>query len=319
MATTATLDMLDVTVLEPRMKHPTIFEWFDALRAGEGFIIHNDHDPKPLYYQLLGERGNIFTWEYLQQGPEIWEVTITKLALTDKESIGELVAKDFRKAQVFKKYGIDFCCGGKKTLEQACQEKGINPVTVEQELSAIPESNTTGDTDFKTWDLTFLADYIVNIHHKYAREAIPTLQEYTTKIAHVHGAHHPELVQVAKHFTNIANELESHMPKEERVLFPFIKQLNAASQKGEKVDRPAFGSIQNPINMMEMEHEAAGGELEAIRALTNNYALPADACGTYRVAFAKLQEFETDLFQHIHLENNILFPKAIALEKEVLK
>lgn len=319
MEATQTIDVLDVTVLEPSAKHPTIFEWFDALKAGDAFIIHNDHDPKPLYYQLLGERGNTFKWEYLQQGPDVWEVKIAKITPTEEESIGELVAKDFRKAQVFKKYGIDFCCGGKKSLSKACEEKGLNPEVVKRELNAIPESNTVQDTDFQSWDLSFLADYIVNIHHAYVREAIPALYEYTTKIARVHGANHPELIQVAKHFTNVANELESHMPKEERVLFPFIKQLNEARKKGEKLDKPAFGSIQQPINMMEMEHEAAGGELEAIREITNNFTLPEDACGTYRVAFSKLQEFETDLQRHIHLENNILFPKALALEKEILK
>jgi regulator of cell morphogenesis and NO signaling len=316
-----TIEKLDVTVLEPRMKHPTIFNWFDNLNGGEAFVIHNDHDPKPLYYQLLGERGNTFKWEYLLQGPEIWEVKISKLTPEEGETVGELVAKDYRKAQVFKKYGIDFCCGGKKSLKQVCEEKGINPETVESELNAMPETGSAAarGNEYEKWDLGFLGDYIVNVHHTYVREAIPTLYEYTTKVARVHGGRHPEVVEVAKHFVNIANELEAHMPKEERVLFPFIKQMVEAKKSGVKIDRPAFGSIQNPINMMEMEHEAAGGELEAIRNLTNDYTLPADACATYRVMFSKLQEFEEDLHRHIHLENNVLFPKALELEKEVLK
>ncbi|WP_066834788.1 iron-sulfur cluster repair di-iron protein [Rufibacter ruber] len=318
MITTETIDILNVTLLEPRLKHPTIFDRFDRLGGGEAFIIHNDHDPKPLYYQLLGERGNVFKWEYLGQGPEVWEVKITKLAPAEGETVGELVAKDFRKAQVFKKYGIDFCCGGKKSVAQACEEKGVSQEQLERELGALPDTSAVAETDFASWDPSFLADYIVNIHHKYVREAIPALYEYTNKIARVHGSRHPELVQVANHFVNVANELESHMPKEERVLFPYIKQLNEAKQKGAKLAPAAFGSIQNPINMMEMEHEAAGGELEAIRTLTNDFTLPEDACATYRVAFAKLQEFEKDLHRHIHLENNILFPKALELEKEVL-
>ncbi|MBA9075689.1 iron-sulfur cluster repair di-iron protein [Rufibacter quisquiliarum] len=318
MITTENIDILNVTLLEPRLKHPTIFDRFDRLGGGEAFIIHNDHDPKPLYYQLLGERGNVFKWEYLGQGPEVWEVKITKLAPAEGETVGELVAKDFRKAQVFKKYGIDFCCGGKKSVAQACEEKGVSQEQLERELGALPDTSAVAETDFASWDPSFLADYIVNIHHKYVREAIPALYEYTNKIARVHGSRHPELVQVANHFVNVANELESHMPKEERVLFPYIKQLNEAKQKGAKLAPAAFGSIQNPINMMEMEHEAAGGELEAIRTLTNDFTLPEDACATYRVAFAKLQEFEKDLHRHIHLENNILFPKALELEKEVL-
>ncbi|WP_266202986.1 iron-sulfur cluster repair di-iron protein [Pontibacter kalidii] len=319
MAMTQTIETLDVTVLEPRMKHPTIFQWFDNLKGGEAFIIHNDHDPKPLYYQLLGERGNVFKWEYLEQGPEVWEVRISKLTPEEGETVGELVAKDFRKAQVFKKYGIDFCCGGKKSVKQVCAEKGISQDELEAELLAMDEAEKAREAEYDKWDLGFLADYIVNMHHTYVRESIPALYEYTTKIARVHGSRHPELLEVVKHFTNVANELEAHLPKEERVLFPYIKQLEEAKKNGVKLDTAAFGSVQNPINMMEMEHENAGSELEKIRELTNGYTLPADACATYTVAFKKLKEFEDDLFRHIHLENNILFPKAIEMEKEVLK
>lgn len=308
---------IDVTVLEPRMKHPTIFARFDELQGGESLIIHNDHDPKPVYYQLLGERGNIFKWEYLEQGPEIWEVRITKNTAEEGETIGELVAKDYRKAQVFKKYGLDFCCGGKKSVKAACEEKGIDADKVERELNAFTDTPAPKTENYDNWGLGFLGDYIVNKHHSYVVESLPALTEYTTKIARVHGERHPELLEVARHFAAVAAELTSHMPKEERILFPYIKQLEEAKKNGTKMDRPAFGTIQSPINMMEMEHEAAGNSMEAIRSLTNNYELPADACATYRVAFSKLQEFEDDLFNHIHLENNILFPKAIALEKEL--
>ena len=313
-----TIDFLDVTVLEPRQKHPTIFNRFDALAGGEELVIHNDHDPKPIYYQLLGERGNIFKWEYLSQGPEIWEVRITKLTPEEGETIGELVAKDYRKAEIFKKYGLDFCCGGKKSVARACQEQGISPVQVEQELNALTETPVARAQNFAAWDLSFLADYIENTHHTYVREALPALTEYTTKIARVHGEKHPELIEIARHFAAIAGELNAHMPKEERILFPYIRRINEANKASLTVVTPGFGSIQNPINMMEMEHEAAGNSLEAIRELSDNYTVPADGCTTYRLAFAKLQEFESDLFQHIHLENNILFPKAIALEQQVL-
>jgi regulator of cell morphogenesis and NO signaling len=313
-----TIDLLDVTIIEPRLKHPTVFNKFDSLAGGESFVIHNDHDPKPLYYQLLGERGNIFKWEYLAQGPEMWEVRITKLTPEEGETIGELVAKDYRKAEVFKKYGLDFCCGGKKSVARACREKGISPAQVEQELNALTETPLSRAQNFAAWDLNFLADYIENNHHTYVREALPALTEYTTKIARVHGERHPELIEIARHFAAVASELNAHMPKEERVLFPYIRRLNEAEKVGASVVRPGFGSIQNPINMMEMEHEAAGNSMEAIRELSNNYTLPADACTTYRLAFAKLQEFEADLHQHIHLENNILFPKAVALEQKVL-
>jgi regulator of cell morphogenesis and NO signaling len=313
-----TLDVLDVTVLQPREKHPTIFRRFDSLKGGEHFIIHNDHDPKPLYYQLLGERGNVFKWEYLEQGPEVWQVRLTKMTPEEGETIGELVAKDYRKAEVFRKFGIDFCCGGKKSVRTACEEKGLDAALVEQELLVLAEGPALRTQNFDTWDLTFLADYIENTHHTYVREALPALTEYTTKIARVHSERHPELIAVAEHFAAIANELNAHMPKEERVLFPYIRQLVSAKKEGASIDRPPFGTIQNPINMMEMEHENAGSSLEAIRELTGDYTLPADACATYTLAFAKLQEFEQDLHQHIHLENNILFPKALELEKGLL-
>jgi regulator of cell morphogenesis and NO signaling len=311
-------DVLDVTVIEPRMKHPAIFTKFDSLAGGEHFVIHNDHDPKPLYYQLMGERGNTFKWEYLLQGPEIWEVRISKLSPEAGETIGELVAKDYRKAEVFKKYGIDFCCGGKKTVARVCNEKGLDQAQVEQDLQALAETPVARTQNFAAWDLSFLADFIENTHHTYVRETLPALTVYTTKIARVHGDNHPELHAIAKHFAAVASELTAHMPKEERILFPYIRQLNEAGKAGTLVAPAAFGTIQNPINMMEMEHEAAGNSMEAIRELTHNYTLPADACTTYQLAFAKLQEFEADLFQHIHLENNILFPKAVELEKKVV-
>src|SRR6185503_18067162 len=156
------LDVLDVTVIEPRLKHPTIFEKFDSLEPEEGFVIHNDHDPKPLYYQLLAERGQTFTWEYLENGPEVWQVKIAKRADTDDvETIGEMVAKDYRKAQVFKNMGIDFCCGGKKTIAEVCKKKGIDPVEVERQLSSIKGENTSSETDFQKWDIGFLTDYII--------------------------------------------------------------------------------------------------------------------------------------------------------------
>jgi regulator of cell morphogenesis and NO signaling len=314
------METLDVTQIEPRLKHPTIFQRFDALQGGESFIIHNDHDPVPLYYQLIAERGEIFEWEYLLKGPEIYEVKITKLNAGQKsETIGELVATDYRKAEVFRKFGLDFCCGGKRTVREACEKKGINPDEVEAELASV-EKQESGNRhlDFNNWELDFLTDYIINTHHRYVREAIPMLDELSQKVARVHGDVHPELIQIEKHYREVSEELTMHMQKEEYILFPFIKTLAAAKRNGEKVAAPGFGTITNPINMMEAEHVNAGENLVAARELSNNYTLPHDACNSYRILFAKLDEFERDLHQHIHLENNILFPKAIALEKDLL-
>jgi len=314
------METLDVTKIEPRLKHPTIFQHYDALLGGEAFIIHNDHDPKPLYYQLIAERGETFNWEYLDEGPEFWKVRITKLNLGEKSStIGELVAADYRKAEVFRKFGLDFCCGGAKTLKDACSKRGVNVEEVEAALEQIENMPITSGQDFNSWSLDFLADYILATHHKYVVNSLPMLYELTRKVARVHGDRHPELLEIASHFNNVAEELSSHMQKEEHILFPYIKELYNAKVAGSKISPPPFGTIQNPINMMEAEHVAVGDEFETIKTLSNNYTLPVDACTSYRVLFSKLEEFEKDLHQHIHLENNILFPKAIELEKELLE
>ncbi|MGH2646253.1 MAG: DUF542 domain-containing protein, partial [Ginsengibacter sp.] len=155
-------NILNVTLIEPRLKHPTIFVRFDELIPGESLIIHNDHDPKPLYYQLLGERGNIFNWEYLQDGPQLWRVKISKkLSGEVDETLGEIAAKDLRKAEVFKKYGLDFCCGGKKTVKEACAEKGLAVTKIEQELLTVDKNITRQlSLPYNNWCLAFLIDYI---------------------------------------------------------------------------------------------------------------------------------------------------------------
>lgn len=314
-----TINIIDVTLIEPRLKHPTIFENFDALGHGQAFIIHNDHDPKPLYYQLLGERGNIFNWEYLEEGPDYWKVKIAKLSPGDKEStIGELVTKDYRRAEVFKKYGLDFCCGGKKTLLQVCTAKRLDIVQIEKELSELDHVSVLPSEDYGNWDISFLADYILNTHHKYVKHAIPVIYEYTQKVAKVHGEEHPETIAIAEKYLMIVDELNRHMCKEEDVLFPYIKHLSVANNNRMKVEPSPFGTVENPINMMEHEHDIVGNMIGQIRELSNNYTPPADACTTYKLCYSKLREFEEDLHKHIHLENNILFPKAIKLEKELL-
>lgn len=312
------LDILDVTVIEPRFKHPTIFDKFDSLLGGEAFIIHNDHDPKPLYYQLLAERGQVFNWDYLESGPDIWQVKIAKKTESETtETIGEIVAKDYRKAQVFKNLGIDFCCGGKKTIAEVCDKKGIDPAEVERQLEAVKGEAADSEHDFQNWDLGFLSDYVINTHHRYVRDNTPFILEISQKVARVHGDRHPELVHVAQLFERIANDLTLHMVKEEKILFPFIKELAQVYNSGGMVPWADFGKISVPIQVMDSEHEQVGGDFETIRAITGNYTLPADACSSYTILFKKLEEYENDLHRHVHLESNILFPKAIQLEKEL--
>ena len=303
-------NVLNVTLLEPRQKHPGIFARFDQLAPGQSLTIHNDHDPKPLYYQLLGERGNIFDWEYLEQGPEWWKVRISKkISGEADESLGALAAKDLRKAQIFKKYGLDFCCGGKKTVKQACAEKGLDVTKIEQELQQADKMPATRPLPYNEWSLDFLADYIVNTHHSYVKKVLPDLRSYAAKVARVHGTQHPELLDIHQLVENLSSELSEHLVKEEQLLFPYIKDMVSATAKQDI-------GIEDPVRMMETEHEMAGRDLEQIRALSNNFSLPGDACASYSLLYRMLEEFEDDLHIHVHLENNILFPKALQLQKK---
>ena len=184
--------------------------------------------PKPLYYQLLAERGNIFTWEYLEKGP-VWRVKIKKND-GNVETLGEIATKDLRKAEIFKKYGLDFCCGGKKTVQQACAEKGIDVTKIEEELRNADKNPVTRPLPYNDWNLDFLADYIVNTHHSYVKNSLPELRTYAAKLARVHGGRHPELLPVQQIVEEIAQELTDHMVKEEMVLFPFVKELVSAKK-----------------------------------------------------------------------------------------
>jgi|SRR5690606_23799294 len=309
-----TIETLDVTQIEPRLKHPTIFEHFDALKPGESFMIHNDHDPKPLYYQLLGERGAIFTWEYIEQGPQSWLVKIAKNKADDEgvvETVGSIAAKDYRKAEVFKKLGIDFCCGGEKSLKDASEEAGITEEQLKAELEKADTVTTSASQDYSKWKLDFLADFIVNTHHEYIRENATVITGLAEKVAQAHGSQHAELWPLAQRVNALFKDLLEHIEKEEQTLFPQIKTLVANQKLG--LSKPAENTIDAVIKAMHEEHDHAGDDLKYLRKITDNYTLPAEACNSYTYLFEKLKEFENDLFKHIHLENNILFPKAVAL------
>lgn len=312
-------NVIVVPNIEPRLKHPTIFARFDELEGGETLFIHNDHDPKPVYYQLLGERGDIFTWEYLEQGPVWWKIKITKRKPGEgSETLGELATKDLRKAQVFKKYGLDFCCGGKKTVKEACLEKGIDVTIVEQELQQSDKMQATFHAlPYNDWGIDFLADYVVNTHHAYVRKNLPEIRKYAHKVKEVHGQSHPELHKVYELVEAIHTELTEHMHKEETIVFPYIKQIVQAKNNGTPLPKESFGSVNNPIKEMITEHEEVGNNLAEIHAITKDYTLPNDACASYGLLYRMLAEFEEDIHLHIHLENNIMFPKAIDMENSI--
>ena len=231
-------------------------------------------------------------------------------------TVGQLVADDFRKAEVFKRHGIDFCCGGNIPLAQACAEKNADMQTVQAELEEIDNKRSAAQEDFNSWELGLLIDHIVGVHHVYVKKANPTIREFVNRVKTVHGENKPNVAEISHRFDALAQELEQHMHKEEMILFPYIKQMVQAKKDGTKLD-PPFGTVQNPINMMLEEHDSAGNELEALQKLTEDFTPPKGACATHKVSYEQLKEFADDLMRHIHLENNILFPKAVALESSL--
>jgi regulator of cell morphogenesis and NO signaling len=228
----------------------------------------------------------------------------------DTTIIGDIVAADFRTAGIFAQFGIDFCCGGRVSLAEACRAATVNPAEVIRALDALPLTNADDD-DAARWPVVRLVDHIVSVHHRYVREALPLIAGYLAKLESVHGARHPELARVSARFEAVAVELRQHMMKEEHVLFPYVVELAA---DGERCGPSPFGTVENPIRMMEREHREAAEGLRAIRELTGGYTPPADGCTTYAVCMAELARFERDLHRHVHLENNVLFPRAIEAE-----
>lgn len=237
--------------------------------------------------------------------------------LQDK-TVADVVTENIKAAHVFKKYGIDFCCGGGVSIKKACEKAEIDPVLVETEILNL-ENIKDRALDFNSWKLDFLTDHIINVHHGYVEESSPLLLQYSQRVNHVHGHHYTELSEIESLVKQVVQELAAHMKKEELILFPFIKKLVKAEREGTEVPPIHFGTVENPIKMMEAEHEEAGEILRKIAKLSNNFTPPQGACNTYKAFYSKLEEFEQDLHQHVHLENNILFPKALKLEKTLKK
>jgi regulator of cell morphogenesis and NO signaling len=231
-------------------------------------------------------------------------------------TLGEIVKQDYRAAAVFEKYALDFCCMGTQNFSDACKTVNIEPSIVMNELQKLAHERNDS-TDFDSWPLDLLVDYIYKRHHAYIEEKTPLLNQYLDKISRVHGARHPELLQLRDIFREIGGELTVHLKKEELMLFPYIKKLEHARNQDGAISKPLFSSVNDMVHMMKDDHSAEGEKFKTIVALTNNYAVPADGCNTYKVTYELLQEYEKDLHIHIHLENNILFPKAVQLDEQL--
>jgi len=229
------------------------------------------------------------------------------------KTIGEIVAADYRTATVFEHHGIDFCCGGKVALGTICAEKGLDLATITRELEVVLSEPAERSQNYSSWALPFLADYIVNTHHVYLKENDEQIAAYARKIAGVHGAHHPEVIRIATIFDKIATDMTGHLKEEEEVFFPAIKRVDAARISGNTPDEKDLETIRVSLLKLLREHEEIGDAVHEIRHLSKDYAIPADVCNTFMLTYRKLKEFEDDLHKHVHLENNILFPKAAEL------
>jgi regulator of cell morphogenesis and NO signaling len=239
------------------------------------------------------------------------------MSMTAEKTVRELALENTAATRVFEKLGIDYCCGGNKSLEEACRVANLSLDEVIDSLEMADHSARAVHAvrDWQTEPLADLVSHITNTHHKYTREEMARLVPLLDKVCSVHGKNHPELQKVRSSFQGLVQELTTHMMKEEMVLFPYIVRMEEAVIQKEPVLPPPFGSVQNPVSMMEHEHDSAGNALRAMREASCGYAAPGDACISYQTLYKALADFEADLHQHIHLENNILFPRAVAMEK----
>lgn len=230
--------------------------------------------------------------------------------------IGALVAQDYRVATAFKKKGIDFCCNGNRSIAQVCNDHNLESDQLIQEIQATTAQTQATAVDYQSWPLDLLADYIEKKHHRFVTAKIEEITPYLEKINRVHGERHPELAKVEELFKASAGELSMHMKKEELMLFPRIRKMMENQQAG-TMDKEQLQSLESSIATLMQEHDNEGERFRQIEALTNGYTTPEDGCNTYRVSLALLKEFEDDLHLHIHLENNILFPKSAKMAAEL--
>lgn len=236
------------------------------------------------------------------------------MTLAATKTVGEIAAEMPSATREFEKLGIDYCCGGSRTLGEACAQANIS---VDEALSRLAKSMTAPSVSNHDWQEQLLADliaHITSVHHRFVRDESPRIEALAHKVAGVHGKNHPELLEVQEIFSALAEELRVHLMKEENILFPYILRMEESVLAGEPAPPAMFGTVMNPVRMMMREHDGAGDALRSLRSITNNYAIPSDACISYRTLYQALQDYEADLHQHIHLENNILFPRAIAME-----
>jgi len=238
------------------------------------------------------------------------------MKLNNETTVKEIAVSSPAAARVLEKAGVDYCCGGSQSLGDACMEAGVSAEEILARLRAYGEAARPEDADWTSATLAELTEHIREKHHGYVREAIPHVCALLGNVKSKHGANHPEIAAIEGLFLQLGQEMIAHMQKEEIILFPYIERLELSRREGATLERPFFQTVRNPIQMMMNEHDAAGDLAKQIRKASSEYAAPPDACASYQRLYRELHEFEADLHQHVHLENNILFPRAIEMENE---
>jgi regulator of cell morphogenesis and NO signaling len=239
----------------------------------------------------------------------------------DKNSfVADIVRQDYRTAEVFRKYDIDFCCGGKWALGMVCEMQGLDFDSVKKDLEdSVRNIQLSNSIRYTEWSIDFLTEYIVNVHHQYLKNALPKIKEHLHHFIADHGENYPLLKEVLKQFNYLNKDILPHLQQEEQILFPYIRQIAHAYDSKETYASLLVRTLRKPVEeVMQHEHDTVSKTLHRLRELTDDYSPPTDACNSHRVAFSLLKELDNDLVQHIYLENEILFPKAIAMEKELL-
>ncbi len=240
------------------------------------------------------------------------------MSFTSTTRVGDIAAANPGAKKVLEEAGVDYCCGGAKSLHEACMHSSVSAQEI---LRRLQENSQQVGPEEANWTSARLADltkHIVEKHHKYVRGTIPRVSALLAKVKAKHGANHPELAKIEAEFLGVGQEMYAHMQKEEQILFPYIERLERAEEGKEEIEPPFFQTVRNPVHMMMQEHDTAGEALQAMRTLSGGYKVPADACESYREVYRSLQEFEADMHTHVHLENNILFPRAVELEAKIL-
>jgi len=242
------------------------------------------------------------------------------MTLTTTKTVRDYAIETPQTIPVFEKLGIDYCCGGNRPLDEACTAANLNLDQVLKQIeSAVAEPAHPSDRELRSGALSELIAHIVRTHHVYVRTQIPEVERLTDKVYAKHGENHPELAKIRNVFHDLGQELMTHLMKEENILFPYVERMEDSVIGREPVLPPPFGTVQNPVRMMEHEHDVAGIALRSLRETTNGYVPPADACTSFRALYQALENFEKDLHQHIHLENNVLFPRAVEMETKNLR